>query len=65
MPSPTRISTLEGANKFWQRYGIEITHDDNLGIYCAQFKAAPAQPKQARTLTQLWYDLGDALIAKP
>ena len=64
MPFQPRISTLEGAHKFWSRYGIEITHDDALDIYCAQFKDAQSKPKQAKTLTQLWYDLGDALIAK-
>jgi len=34
-----RISTLDGANKFWQRYGISIREDD--GIYQIDLKLVP------------------------
>lgn len=57
-----RISTLNGANQFWKRYGVHIEHDDELDIYRATFLHVNAEPRQAKTLTKLWFALGDFLI---
>ena len=57
-----RISTLDGANQFWKRYGVRIEHDAELNIYCATFLHDNAEPRKAKTLTKLWFELGDLLI---
>ena len=56
-----RISTLDGANKFWQRYGISIREDD--GIYYATIKGDGNL--HAKTLTKMWEKLGDLYVQVP
>lgn len=56
-----RISDLQGANKFWCRYGITIREEN--GIYCASLKGGGRL--QAKTLTKLWEELGDLYVRVP
>lgn len=56
-----RISTLDGANMFWQRYGISIREED--GIYYATLKGGGSL--HAGTLTKMWEKLGDLYVRVP
>lgn len=54
-----RISTLGGANLFWNRYSIEIAEHGRTE-YSATFKSG--KMIKADTLTLLWHELGDLLF---
>lgn len=57
-----QISDLQGAHKFWIRYGITIQKGAT-GGYVAIFP--DDRTLQAPTLNSLWVTLGDALIKQP
>ncbi len=56
-----RISTLDGANRFWKRYGITIREED--GLYCATIEGSDSL--EAKTLTKMWEKLGDLYVQVP
>ena len=53
-----RISTLESANAFWNRYGVQV-EEHNRSEYKATFLD---ESITAANLTALWFVLGDKLI---
>jgi hypothetical protein len=55
-----RISTLDGANLFWNRYDIAIA-EHGRAEYIATFK--DGRSLKASSLNALWFALGDFLIA--
>jgi hypothetical protein len=56
-----RISTLEGAQEFWGRYGVTV-QEHGRSEYLATHKGKQVI---AESLTALWFQLGDKLIGSP
>lgn len=61
MAFQSRISTLDGANQFWERYGITI--HENEGIYYATISGGGSL--HSKTLTKMWEKLGDLYVRVP
>ena len=59
MAFPPRISTLNSANLFWNRYSIEIAEHGRKD-YIATFRNG--KTIKAANLTLLWFELGDRLF---
>lgn len=63
-----RISSLEGANAFWNRYGIvfaEHGRSEYIATFSSDRTLISYPPVVASTLTELWESVGDMLIPIP
>jgi hypothetical protein len=60
-----RISTLDGANLFWNRYDIAIAEHGRAKHGCAEYiaKFSDGRSLKASSLNALLFALGDFLIA--